>query len=333
MARGVWSLGDATAVGITTVIPGSTGGWGGTANTLRYFSPYEGNATGHWGQSQEHDPATMDPDPLKVTTGGSVCNGSFRIPLSYSYDEGIMALIAGAVDVAAGAGAPYTHTITPARGPLYANIVYYWEKYTGARLQRLMTNALITKVSIVQELEKTPYIEVNWYAQKWTESTPGAAPTLVTLEYADWLHNVLTLGNETFVHKGFTLDIDWPADEGDYGIGSTDDPAPTFVGRGGQRITTLSVNGALDDDILGYLGSTAGTALSASNTIVWNNGLSTTAEREILITLTGLKVKDADVEMAKRGRLPVTLTMLACGAAPFLWVSQNALAVAEPPAV
>ena len=328
MARGDIYLGNASAVGITPQAAGSTGGWDGTPHVLRYFTPIEGQAGLHIGRSQEPDPPTMAVDAESVTAGGSRCSGHFTIPLSYAYNEGLFGLIAGALAVKTEASAPYFHTSTPARGPLYATLAYYWDNYKGTKWLETITNALITQLTITQDPEKKPLLSGNWYAQKHARTTPGAAPTLVTLEYPEWTDNVLTLGGATLNHYGLKLDIAWAAEEGKYGIGDADNPAPIFVARSAQRVTTLSVKTDDTDEIGDLLISGADIA---TNSIVWNNGGTTTAEREIGIALSSLRLKDTDLDRAKFGTLPVDLTLLAYGAAPFTIVSKNGLSAAEPP--
>jgi hypothetical protein len=329
MARNDFTIGDATAIGITTNIAGTTQSWGATANTLRYFKTMQGQ--GNITMGREQTPlGDMSIDPPSISTGGQRCSGSFQLPLSSVYDEGLFSLISCDDDTIDGAG-PYTHTFVCTDRLKYGTLVYYWENYKGTRFQLLVTNATVTQLTITQEAGQRPTVTANWVGQKWTASTPGAAPTFIAVEYPDWDDCTLTIGAAALVVKSFTLDIVQPASEDDYGIGSADSPNVVFIGRAGQRATTLTVDAGHDDATQAWL--TAGATPIATNTIVWDNGAATTSNRKITITLSSLMASPADQGLAEFGRINTSFTFTAYGATPFGIVSTNALATAEPLAV
>lgn len=329
--RAVWSLGNANCVGFTNQADGTTGGWGGTAKTLRWFKAREGSAKINIGRDQEHDPKTMSTDPEHITSGGSKCSGTFALPLSYAYEEGIVGNICGAPTVKSGESAPYSHTGTPAMGPVYSQVAYYWHNYKGGKYQLLANNVLITKATLVFEDKKVPYVEINWTGQKWTSSTPGAAPTVVTMEFIDWDHVTFETDARTLIFKKVTVDIDWPAEEDDYGTGGADDPAPVFIARGDQRVLSIAAEVHFDDDVLALVTTGAGDYIE-DNSIVANNSGTTTAEREFSLTFGDLKLKPVELDMSKFGRLPVTLNFISEGDAQFTFVTKNAISADEPPA-
>jgi hypothetical protein len=268
-------------------------------------------------------------DPPAISTGGERISGSFQLPLSYAYEEGLFQLIAGGIDTAAGAG-PYTHTIALADRLRFGTLVYYWEDFKGVRYQLLMANACITQLTITQEAQQRPTVTANWVAQTFTASVPGAAPTLSTLEYPDWDDATCTVGAACLVNRSFSLDISQPVTEDDYGICSADKPDVVFIGRAGQRTVTLTVDAGLDSETEGWL-KAAGTAI-ATNSLVWDNGAATTANRKITITLSNLYVTPTDTQRGTFGKLNASFSFLAVGPTPFAIVTTNAITVAEPPA-
>lgn len=327
MARNEWFVGTPSRIGITVNAAGATQSWGGTAQTLRYFKPMSGQLGATIGRQQTHLDA-LSVDPLSVSTGGRSWSGSFQLPLSYAYHEGLLRLILGGADTSAGDG-PYTHTLALADPILYGTLVYYYENYKGTRTALTITNAVITQVTIEQTAQNRPTISVSWVGQKGTLTTPGAAPSLVTPEFPDWDDCTLTVGGEALIGRSFSLDIATGAEEGDFGIGSADSPDVVFVGRSSARVVTLTVDAGADDVTEGWL--IAGTAIS-TNSINWDNGATSTDNRDITITLSDLYPQPADSQKGTFGKLNHSLTFLAVGATQLAVVTTNGITASEPPA-
>lgn len=331
MARKDWYLGDATAIGVTIQAPATNGSWGGTAHTLRYFRPMQG--TGSITIGSEWTPLeTLDTDPAAFSKGGRQVAGSFSVPLSYAYHEGLYRLVTGDTSVTPGGSDPYTHAMTLAQRILYGTFVYYWENYKGVRYQILIDNCVVTQATITQTAQQRPVLAVSWVGQTPTDSTPGAAPTLVALEYPDWDECTLTTSSAVQVVTDITLDITQPAKEGDFGMASDEDPDVVFLGRGGQRAITLNVTGGLDDDIDGIMRD--GDAIT-TNTLVWDNGEATTDNRKISIALGVLLPVRSEQPRGEFSKLDGGMQFLiqSTTANPFSITTTNGLDAEEPPTV
>ena len=332
MARKDWYLGDASAVGITIQAPATNGSWGGTAHTLRYFRPMNGQAGRTIGFGQ-NPLETLDADPPAFSKTGRHVTGSFTLPLSYAYQEGLFRLITGDVAVTPGGTDPYTHQSTLAQRILYGTIVYYWEDYKGVKYQELYDNVAISQLTINIEKEARPTVAVSWVAQSMTASTPGAAPSLVTPEYPDWNDCTLSVDGATLVVSSITLDITRPVREDDHGMASDDAPDVVFIGANGQRSITLNVTGGLDEDIDGSM--IAGDALDSTNSINFDNGGATIANRDITIALGELLPVEGEQPRGSFGRLEAGMQFVcqSTTAAPFSITTTNALDEEEPPTV
>jgi hypothetical protein len=334
MAAKDWYLGDATAVGITIQAPATNNSWDGAAHTLRYFRPMQGGAGMTIGF--EHTPlATLDADPVAFSKGGRRVNGNFSLPLVYAYQEG---LIRGAFGTASysptgGGAAASNHPLTLGNRVLYCTLVYYWENYKGIKFQVLVNNAMITQLTINQEHGSRPTLDGSWVGQTPTASTPGAAPTLASVQYPDWEECTLKINNNTIVHDSFSFDISQPAVEDDYGISSDEDPDAVFIGRSDQRAITFNLTGGLDDVIAGII--EGGTAVAADNTITWDNAGATTDNRKVVIDRGQLLPQASDQPRGDFARLKTSMSFLcqSTTASPISITTTNALAVAEPPTV
>ena len=328
MARKDWYLGDASAIGITINDPTSQDSWGGTPQALRYFRPMQGQAGITIG-SEWTPLETLDTDPAAFSKGGRQCKGSFTLPLSYAYHEGLIRGALGTASYSPGGSGPYTHALTLAQRILYCNLVYYWENYKGLRYAITLTNAMITQLTIVQDAEGRPTIACSWVGQTPTDSTPGADPTLVSVEYPDWSNCTLTIGGSTLVGSSFTLDISRSAKEGDYGMGSDEDPDVVFLGGSGQRSITLNVTAGLDDDIDSIM--RAGDAIT-SNTLVWDNGEAGADNRKITIALGVLLPVVGEQPRGAFSKLDAGMQFLcqSTTANPFSITTTNGLDAAEP---
>ena len=331
MARKDWYLGDATAVGITTQAAATNNSWGGAAHTLRYFRPMNGQAGRTIGFGQ-NPLETLDADPPAHSRTGRHVTGSFQLPLSYAYHEGLFRLACGLPPAVPTGTGPYVHAITLAQRILYGTIVYYWEDYTGVKYQELYSNLTSTQMTLNIAKEARPTVTVNWVAQKMAPSTPGSAPTLVTPEYPDWEDCTLAVGGATLIVSDITLDISRPASEDDHGMASDDAPDQVFVGAAGQRSITLNVEGGLDDDIDGIM---IGGEAQATNTITLNNGAAAAANRKIVINLGRLLPVEGEQPRGNFGRLTTGMQFLCetSTSAPFSITTTNGLDAAEPPVV
>mgnify|MGYP001167107343 CR=1 FL=1 len=332
MARKDWYLGDATAVGFTIQAPATNGSWGGAAHTLRYFRPMNGQA-GRTIGFEQNPLETLDADPPAFSKSGRKISGSFQLPLSYAYQEGLIRLATGDTSVSPGGSGPYTHASTLAQRVLYGTIVYYWEDYKGVKYQELYANVFVTQLTIQQDKEQRPTITVNWVAQTMTESTPAAAPTLVTPEYPDWNDCTLSADGATLIVSSITFDITRAAQEDDHGMASDNAPDVVFLGSNGQRSITLNVEGGLDDDVDDFM--QAGDALTGENKMEWNNGASGADNRKITIDLGELLPVISEQPRGTFGRLTSSMQFMCATTAanPISITTTNALDAEEPPTV
>jgi hypothetical protein len=330
MAAQDWILGDASAVGFTMNAVATNDSWSGAAQTLRYQKPMKGQSSITIG-SEWTPLESLDVDPVAFSKGGRQCKGSFTVPLSYIYHEGLIRLALGTASYTPGIVNPYTHALTLAQRVLYGNLVYYWENYKGVRYQIAVTNAMVTQFTISQSAQARPTIAISWVGQTPTDSTPGADPTLVAMEYPDWDEFTLTINSIDHVVSDFTFDVTNPAKEGDYQMASAETPDVVFLGRSGQRSITLNVTGGIDDVIDTFM--RGGTKLTTC-TAVWDNGGATTSQRVFNIALGTLLPVVSEQPRGEFSKLEGSRQFLCqtSVANPISITTTNSLVAAEPPA-
>ena len=311
MAAGEYYIGRATSVGVAVNADNSGSTFGGTPGAYVYARPKTGSAsfTIH-GDLVEVD--ELEVDPLNMEFGGTYATGTFGTYLSYAYLEKFVQLIMGGAISTTGAG-PYDHSQALADQLLFGSLIYYNENFKGAKRGATFTDVLATQITITQVAEQVAEFVFNWIASGISLGTPGAAPTVQTLELCSWRHFCPTINNVATHHiNNLTLDITVPTSEADFMLACTTPGTLDFLGRGGRRTVAVSADFAHDSTVDTLMADL--TAAFTTNTLVWNNAGAGAAEREFAFTGGTWYLEGAEEQNANWGRKKTPLSFKQTGA-------------------
>lgn len=275
-------IGDGAVVGIAINADASGTTWGGTPGTEIAVRPYPG--TMKWDRGCKQTPvADLRVDEGYNVTGGKGYSGSFEMPASYLGMELFLQAILGGTLTKVGAAAPYTWTPALADEILYCRIGYYTQDRAGTAVSRRFTNAAITAITLSCAAEEEAKVTVSWVAATLTVGTE-AIPTPVVLESVLWSHLAPTF-NSVSTHRLYrvSLEIASPLSDAEFQMAATDPTVMQYIQRTGQR--TCSVEAEFLHDSTTETLADVLTAIVIA--LVFDNGGSTSAERELNIQLNG----------------------------------------------
>jgi len=321
MARGDYLVGKATIVGWGLQAVASGTRWDGAPGTLRYNKPMSGGANYSLGSDQNYDD-TMDVDPQSMTTGATKHSGSFKQLLSYEHMELLAIAMAGTADAITGVG-PYVHTIALADAEVYLTLAYYYEDFKGTKFLRTYTNAIVTTLTLEGSPEQRPTMTIDWIAQSVALTTPGATPTLNTMDLVDWKELTVTANSATACVNSMTFVVTRGADDSDITMGCDAPEVNTLFGNS-QRTAQLTTEIGVDDSLEIIL-EAASTAVTGQ--IEWTNGGATVALRTFSIPFTLMRAATVDMVPATWGKRKASINW-----AIETWdgfVITNSLAVAQ----
>lgn len=296
MARGDYMVGRATIVGWALQAVASGTRWDGAPGTARYNKPMSGGANFSIGADQNYDD-TMDVDPQSITTGATKHSGSIKQLLSYEHQELLMIAMFGGADAILGAG-PHTHTIALEDAEVYLTIYEYYEDFKGVKYLRTYTNAIVSELTIAGSSEERPTITINWTAQSVATSTPGAAPTLNTMDLVDWKELTVSVNAVTACVNSLTFTVSRPTDDSDVTMGCDAPNVNTLFGSG-QRTAQMTIELGIDDTLETILDDPS-TAVAGE--IEWDNGAAAAANRKITIAITSMLATTLDTQPATWGK-------------------------------
>jgi hypothetical protein len=275
-------IGDGAVVGIAINADNSGTTWGGTPGTEIAVRPYPG--TMKWDRSCKQNPvADLRVDEGHNVTGGKSYSGSFEMPASYLGMELFLQALLGGTLTKTGATAPYTWTPALADELLYCRIGYYTQDRAGTAVSRRFTNAAISAITISCNAEEEAKVTVSWVAATLTVGTE-AIPTPVALEPILWSHLAPTFNSVT-THQLYSvkLEIAQALSDAEFQMYATTPTVLAYIQRAGQR--TCSVEAEFLHDSTTETLADVLTAIVIS--LIFDNGGTTTAERELNIQLNG----------------------------------------------
>lgn len=224
----------------------------------------------------------IDVDPNDVVIGGLYYTITIESVLSYSYRENLFRLIAcGAISTTG----TYDHAFAVEDFVLFGEAaVEYTDEAAQANeiIEEAFANFAVTAFSISESPEGYATLSVSGIATGLSRTkTQASLSTVQDTEVVSWSHFCPTL-NGTATYRVADIGFDWAAalTEGEFDHACTTPATLSFVGRSGMRDLGWNFGLRMDTSAYDLIADT--TALwTSANSFVWNNGLSSTDEREI----------------------------------------------------
>ena len=226
----------------------------------------------------------VDVDPRDIVTGGLYYTITADLVGSYSYREHLLRLIAGGAITTAGTG-PYVHTFVNAGNLLFGAIAIEYTDQGAAEntiIKEIYTNFCVTAISFSESPEGYLTMSVSGIATALTRTTDETVLTSVqNSEVISWSHLTASLNGTTTYHLGDVgIELASSLSEGEFDHAATTPTTLDYIGRAGMR--EVKWNYGLRMDAAAYtLISDVTTAWKSANSLVWNNGGTTTSEREL----------------------------------------------------
>ena len=182
-----------------------------------------------------------------------------------------------------GATAPYSHSIALADQLLYCRIGYYEQLRDGSAKSKRFTDAVITALSLSCSSEGEARVTVSWVAATLTVGTE-AIPTPQELEPIIWSHLSPTF-NSVATHRLSSLkfEIAQAITDQEFQMAATTPGAVQYLERSGQRTCSVEAEFLHDADV----DTLAALRTAIVISLIFDNGGTTTAERELNIRLNG----------------------------------------------
>jgi hypothetical protein len=272
-------IGDGARIGIAINADNSGTTWGGTPGTEIAVYPVPG--TMKFDEAVKQTPVSvLAVDEYANVTGGVSYTGSFEMPASYLGMELFLQAILGGTLTKTGATAPYVWTPALADPLLYCRIGYYEQLRDATAVSRRFTNAVITALTISCNAEEEARCAVSWAAPTLTVGAE-AIPTPVALEPILWSHLAPSFNSvTTHALNSVSVEIAQPVTDGKFQMAASTPTAMRYINRAGQRTFSVEVDFLHDADVDTLAALTSVIPLA----LVWNNGGTTTAERELNIS-------------------------------------------------
>ena len=323
MASKEYFLGEGSEFGFALNTVANGFAWDGVAGDYTWVRPLGGNMSMRYGPDQNVDPSN-EVFPTSVSAGGLVVSGTVQILLSYVTLEALLMMISGGVDLKEGAG-PYTHTIALNNTVMFGSFAGWWLDTVGTKVQITTTNAAINQLTITHAAGARPILTIGWSASDYAVTAP-AAPALTALELVDWRDLTFTFGNVARCVNAYTLDLTANLQTDDFGP----DGKLCSLLRSDQFGTSISFDVGMDSTFEAHL-QAPDTAVT-TNTIVYDNGAAAAANRQFQVTLGSAHFNPIDGQIAAIGKRQESLSYTIVDAAPFGFITTNALAtaVAQP---
>lgn len=275
-------IGQGSVVGIAINADNSGTYWGGTPGTEIAVRPYPGTMKWTRGCKQTAI-ADLRVDEGHNVTGGKGYSGSFEMPASYLGMELFLQALLGGTLTKTGATAPYTWTPALADKLLYCRIGYYDQLRDGTAKSRRFTDGVITAISLSGSAEAEVRATVSWVAATLTAGSE-AIPTPVALEPVLWSHLAPTF-NSVATHRLYSVKVDiaQAITDAEFQMAATDPTVVQYLERAGQRTCSVEAEFLHDADVDTLADVLTGIVIS----LIWDNGGTTTAERELNVQLNG----------------------------------------------
>lgn len=324
MAANDYYLGEGSLFGFALNTVASGFSWGGAPGPYVWMRPVGGNMSMRYGNDQNVDP-TNEVHPTQVSQGPLVCSGTVQLFLSYANYEELLMMISGGADAIAGVG-PYTHTIALDNTVMYGSFAGWWVDVKGITTQITVTDAAISQMTITHAFGSRPILTIAWSGKDYAATAP-VAPSITAYDLVRWDDLVLTLNAVARCVNGYTLDLIPALRTDDFGS----DGKLCSLLRTGQFLKTLTLDVGMDSTFEAFL-QAPGTAITGTNTIVYNNGAAGAARREFQVTLGDLYPEPLDTQIANIGKRQESLAFGVIDSAPFEFKTTNGrdAAAAQP---
>lgn len=268
-------IGQGSVVGIAINADNSGTTWGGIPGTEIAVRPYPGSMK--WTRGCKQSPISdLRVDEGHNVTGGQGYSGSFEMPASYLGMELFLQALLGGALTKTGASAPYVWTPALADKLLYCRIGYYTQLRDGTAQSKRFTDAVITAITLSGSAEQEVRATVSWVAAELTAGAE-AIPTPVALEPILWDHLAPTF-NSVATHRLYSVKVEiaQAITDAEFQMAATDSDVVQYLERAGQRTCSVEAEFLHDADVDTLADVLTGIVIS----LVWNNGGTTTAERE-----------------------------------------------------
>lgn len=321
-----YKIGDKEIVGFA--VNGDNGGSteGGTPGDYVYLRPRTGTVNFRPGDADQIDIDTMDIDDTEQDSGLKVYSGSMSFMSSYSSQEKLAQLISGGSISTTGTG-PYDHAVARGDQLLFGSLKIWINSNLGTGGGEIWTFTDVVIKDIEESMEQGGKVttSLNWVA-KGGSSAAGVAPSVTAVELIRWKRTALTIAGNTWVPKTISFKIEQALKEDDAGLDTTLSGGLASISRAGKRKASITVDIGTDSVLAGYAAA-PDTAIgsTANNSLVHNNGLLTTSEREREIILGKLYPQPVDRSTANHGKEMNSRTYLIKDDAPFAYTFKNAL--------
>lgn len=270
-------IGTGAEVGIACNAITSGTHWSGTPGTAVVVRPTPGGLK--WTDVTPMESVEeMRTDDANNVQGGTYYKGSVEMVASYlGMELWLQQLMDGAITTT-GASDPRTHTQALSEHPLlYSAITYYRRLRDGSAKSLAFTNCRVTGGKFSWTQGQAGKVSFDWVGAVCTPGTT-AIPTPVECEPILFSHIVPSINSVTTHRlKSFSFEIGNPATEGDF----TQANALDHIERSGMRTLNIEAEFLHDAAVDTLAAVKSGIPMS----ILFDNGLLTTFERELCLTV------------------------------------------------
>ena len=321
-----YKIGDKEIVGFAVNADNSGTTEGGTPGTYVYLRPRIGTVNFRPGDADQIEIDTMDVDDTEQDSGLKVYSGSFSFMSSYSSQEKLAQIMCGGAISTSGSG-PYAHAVARGDQLKFAALKIWTNSQHATGGGEIWTFTDVVFKDTTEDMEQGGKVTttINWVA-KAGSSAAGAAPSVTATELIRWKRTALTIASNTWCPKTISIKTEQGVAEDDGGLCTALAGGLASISRAGKRKVSITVDIATDAVIAGYAAAPDGGIGSTSdNSLVHNNGGTTTAERERSIVLGTLYPQPVDRSTANFGKEMNSRTYLVKDAAPIAYQFTNAL--------